>query len=115
MIDELEGYVLSQPAQMARREGARCDGGSTGQGAGGELTRQRIPWSRRCWSTFSYQGTAAWNPGTIHLRTGLDVEAALLTSWHCFNRMIGQLYHCLQHRQLFDEHTAFPTELVAAA
>jgi hypothetical protein len=22
--------------------------------------------------------------------------------------MIGQLYHCLQHRKLFDENTAFP-------
>ncbi|WP_329438058.1 IS110 family transposase [Streptomyces canus] len=34
--------------------------------------------------------------------------------WHAaaqrnlFNRMIGQLYHCLQHRKLFDENTAFP-------
>ncbi|GAA3796651.1 hypothetical protein GCM10022206_40380 [Streptomyces chiangmaiensis] len=25
-----------------------------------------------------------------------------------FNRMLGQLYHCLQHRALFNEHTAFP-------
>lgn len=41
--------------------------------------------------------------------------------WHAaaqsnlFNRMIGKLYYCLQHRKLFDEHTAFPTELAAAA
>jgi transposase len=41
--------------------------------------------------------------------------------WHAaaqrnlFNRMIGQLYHCLRHRKLFDEHTAFPAELAAAA
>ncbi|MFJ8948455.1 IS110 family transposase, partial [Streptomyces sp. NPDC102395] len=41
--------------------------------------------------------------------------------WHAaaqrnlFNRMLGQLYHCLQHRRLFDEHTAFPVELAAAA
>ncbi|WSS99833.1 IS110 family transposase [Streptomyces phaeochromogenes] len=41
--------------------------------------------------------------------------------WHAaaqrnlFNRMIGQLYHCLQHHKLFDEHTAYPTELAAAA
>ncbi|MGW7759063.1 IS110 family transposase [Streptomyces violaceusniger] len=41
--------------------------------------------------------------------------------WHAaaqrnlFNRMIGQLYHCLQHSKLFDENTAFPTELAAAA
>jgi transposase len=41
--------------------------------------------------------------------------------WHAaaqrnlFNRMIGQLYHCLQNRKLFDEQTAFPVELAAAA
>lgn len=35
--------------------------------------------------------------------------------WHAaaqrnlFNRMLGQLYHCLQHRQLFDEAVAFPS------
>jgi transposase len=38
---------------------------------------------------------------------------------HLFNRMIGQLYHCLQKRQMFDEETAFPApdapSLVAAA
>jgi transposase len=41
--------------------------------------------------------------------------------WHAaaqrnlFNRMLGQLYHCLQHRKLFDEQTAFPAELAVAA
>jgi transposase len=41
--------------------------------------------------------------------------------WHAaalrnlFNRMLGQLYHCLQRRKLFDERTAFPTELATAA
>ncbi len=41
--------------------------------------------------------------------------------WHAaaqrnlFNRMLGQLYHCLQHRKPFDEHTAFPVDLAAAA
>ncbi|MFD5701151.1 IS110 family RNA-guided transposase [Streptomyces lasiicapitis] len=37
---------------------------------------------------------------------------------HLFNRMIGQLYHCLQAGQLFDEHGAFtssPAGLTAAA
>ncbi|MEV6024656.1 IS110 family transposase [Streptomyces sp. NPDC052036] len=40
--------------------------------------------------------------------------------WHAaaqrnlFNRMLGQLYHCLQHRKLFDEQTAFLVELAAA-
>jgi hypothetical protein len=28
--------------------------------------------------------------------------------------MIGQLYHCLQHRKLFDEQTAFLAEALAA-
>jgi transposase len=32
-----------------------------------------------------------------------------------FNRMLGQLYHRLQKRELFDEHTAFRIELAAAA
>ncbi|MBE8477516.1 IS110 family RNA-guided transposase [Streptomyces justiciae] len=32
---------------------------------------------------------------------------------HLFNRLLGQLYHCLQTRQLFDEHHAF-TSLSAA-
>ncbi|MFT9474488.1 IS110 family transposase [Streptomyces sp. Mo3] len=32
-----------------------------------------------------------------------------------FNRMLGQLYHCLQKHELFDERTAFPIELAAAA
>ncbi|WP_406502156.1 transposase [Streptomyces sp. NBC_01590] len=41
--------------------------------------------------------------------------------WHTaaqrnlFNRMLGQLYHCLQHHKLFDEQTAFPVELAATA
>ncbi|MFF7888719.1 IS110 family transposase [Streptomyces sp. NPDC020794] len=34
---------------------------------------------------------------------------------HLFNRMIGQLYHCLQTSQLFDEHVAFPSQLATAA
>lgn len=34
---------------------------------------------------------------------------------HLFNRMIGQLYRCVQKGELFDEETAFPTELAAAA
>jgi transposase len=41
--------------------------------------------------------------------------------WHAaaqrnlFNRMLGQLYHCLQKHELFDEQAAFPTPLAAAA
>ncbi|WP_329467193.1 IS110 family transposase [Streptomyces sp. NBC_01431] len=41
--------------------------------------------------------------------------------WHAaaqrnlFNRMLGQLYHCIQKHELFDEHTAFSAQLTAAA
>ncbi|WEB40584.1 IS110 family transposase [Streptomyces yunnanensis] len=41
--------------------------------------------------------------------------------WHAaaqrnlFNRMIGQLYHCIQNHELFDEQAAFPTQLAVAA
>lgn len=41
--------------------------------------------------------------------------------WHAaalrnlFNRMIGQLYHCLQNHELFDEQVAFPVPFAAAA
>ncbi|MFI1386734.1 IS110 family transposase [Embleya sp. NPDC020886] len=41
--------------------------------------------------------------------------------WHAaaqrnlFNRMIGQLYHCLKQHEPFDEHAAFPTPLAAVA
>ncbi|MEU6323932.1 IS110 family transposase [Streptomyces sp. NPDC047009] len=34
---------------------------------------------------------------------------------HLFNRLIGQLYHCLQNRQLFDEHHAFTSFSAAPA
>ncbi|MGV4988661.1 IS110 family transposase [Streptomyces sp. NRAIS4] len=34
---------------------------------------------------------------------------------HLFNRMLGQLYHCLQTGELFEEHLAFPSSLAAAA
>ncbi|GAA1323594.1 hypothetical protein GCM10009647_058580 [Streptomyces sanglieri] len=41
--------------------------------------------------------------------------------WHAaaqrnlFNRMIGQLYHCLQHGSRFDEAVAFPSPSAVAA
>ena len=41
--------------------------------------------------------------------------------WHAsaqrnlFNRMIGQLYHCLQAGELFEEHVAYPTDSLQAA
>lgn len=55
--------------------------------------------------------------GQAHYRRPRDEHG----DWHSaalrnlFNRMLGQLYHCLQRRELFDERTAFPTELATAA
>ncbi|KOV26314.1 IS110 family transposase [Streptomyces sp. XY413] len=51
------------------------------------------------------------SPGAkAHYRRRRDNHA----DWHAaaqrnlFNRMIGQLYHCLKNRELFDEESAFP-------
>ncbi len=57
------------------------------------------------------------SPGAkAHYRRRRDNHAA----WHAaaqrnlFNRMIGQLYHCLQNRKVFDEESAFPAPPDAA-
>jgi hypothetical protein len=34
---------------------------------------------------------------------------------HLFNKLLGQLYHCLQNRQSFKEDKAFPQLTVTAA
>lgn len=34
---------------------------------------------------------------------------------HLFNRMLGQLFHCLKTGELFDEHQAFPSFVAVAA
>jgi transposase len=34
---------------------------------------------------------------------------------HLFNKFLGQLHHCLQNGQLYDEHRAFPPPLTLAA
>ncbi|MFV5999073.1 IS110 family transposase [Streptomyces sp. NPDC056231] len=58
------------------------------------------------------------SPGAMdHYRRRRDEHG----DWHAaaqrnlFNRMLGQMFHCLQRRELFDENTAFPTALAAAA
>jgi transposase len=37
------------------------------------------------------------------------------TTRHLFNKLLGQLYHCLQHRQLFNEDRAFQQAITAPA
>ncbi|WP_327299075.1 IS110 family transposase [Streptomyces sp. NBC_01197] len=58
------------------------------------------------------------SPGAMdHYRRRRDEHG----DWHAaaqrnlFNRMLGQMFHCLQRRELFEENTAFPTALAAAA
>jgi hypothetical protein len=34
---------------------------------------------------------------------------------HLFNKLLGQLYHCLQHQQMFNEDKAFTVTHCAAA
>jgi hypothetical protein len=34
---------------------------------------------------------------------------------HLFDKLLGQLYHCLQHSQTFDEAKAFPVPVYNAA
>jgi transposase len=65
------------------------------------------------WAFASLRASAGANAHYRRRREHGDWHAA--AQRNLFNRMIGQLYHCLQHRQLFDEHTAFPTELAVAA
>ncbi|MFD5057097.1 IS110 family transposase [Streptomyces sp. NPDC058394] len=65
------------------------------------------------WAFSSLRNSAGANAHYRRRREHGDWHAA--AQRNLFNRMIGQLYHCLQHRKLFDENTAFPTELAAAA
>ncbi|MFD9515670.1 IS110 family RNA-guided transposase [Streptomyces mirabilis] len=58
------------------------------------------------------------SPGAMaHYRRRRDEHG----DWHAaaqrnlFNRMLGQLHHCLKQRVLFEETTAFPTVLATAA
>jgi transposase len=48
-----------------------------------------------------------------HRKTLGDRHAAALR--HLFNRMLGQLYHCLQTAQRYDDNRAFPTAIPKAA
>jgi transposase len=48
-----------------------------------------------------------------HRREHGDRHAA--ATRHLFNKLLGQLHHCLQHGQTFDEAKAFPTPLRDAA
>jgi transposase len=65
------------------------------------------------WAFASLRASAGANNHYRRRREQGDWHAA--AQRNLFNRMIGQLYHCIQHHKPFDEQTAFPTRLAAAA
>jgi transposase len=83
------------------------------------ITRRRIKNDRLNHAGYLWAFAALTrSPGAMaHYRRRRDAHG----DWHAaalrnlFNRMIGQLYHCLQNHELFDEPTAFPAPLAAAA
>ncbi|UQA97689.1 IS110 family RNA-guided transposase [Streptomyces halobius] len=83
------------------------------------ITRRRVKNDRLSHAGYPWAFSAPnGSPGAkAHYRRRRDEHG----DWHAaalrnlFNRMLGQLYHCLQRRELFDERTAFPTELAHAA
>ncbi len=65
---------------------------------------------------WAFAAASTYEPARQHYRQRRehgDRHAA--ANRHLFNKLIGQLYHCLQHQQTFDETRAFPTTATAAA
>ena len=65
---------------------------------------------------WAFSAATNCEPARLHYRqrreTG-DRHAA--ATRHLFNKLLGQLYHCLQHQQTFDGAKAFPTAINKAA
>ncbi|GAB2463691.1 hypothetical protein GCM10027162_68050 [Streptomyces incanus] len=111
----------SKPPEVARRlrvsrrsayqwRHLRREGGAealASRGASGSRCRL----SPRCLgkpAVYVEQGPAAHGWVEDQVRTAARV-ATLIGRKFRFNRMIGQLCHCLRHTELFDGHTAFPS------
>lgn len=82
------------------------------------ITRRRIKNDRLAAAGWIWAFGAATHcePARLHYRRRRehgDRHAA--AQRHLFNKLIGQLYCCLQERQIFDEARAFPVVLGAAA
>ncbi|WP_292911219.1 transposase, partial [Microbacterium sp.] len=102
----LKAYAGSSP--ITRASGKRSS-----------VTRRRVKNDRLNHAGYLWAFSAITaSPGAkSHYRRRRDEHG----DWHAaaqrnlFNRMLGQLYHCLQNRKLFEEETAFPTQLAVAA
>jgi transposase len=80
------------------------------------VTRRRTKNNRLAAIGFSWAFTAAARPSPARdhyqrRRDRGDGHPAALR--HLFNRMLGQLHHCLQTGQLYDPAKAFPNAVVA--
>jgi transposase len=65
---------------------------------------------------WAFSASATFEPARQHYRQRRergDRHAA--ATRNLFNKLLGQLYHCLQHHQSFDEAKAFPMPLCEAA
>jgi hypothetical protein len=65
---------------------------------------------------WAYSAASTYEPARRHYRQRRehgDRHAA--ATRHLFNKLLGQLYHCLQHNQTFDDAKAFPPRCSAAA
>ncbi|WP_189177679.1 IS110 family transposase [Streptomyces lasiicapitis] len=110
-------------SRFADARGLKAYAGSSpitrASGKKSSITRRRIKNDRLNHAGYLWAFAAPnGSPGAkAHYRRRRDAHG----DWHAaalrnlFNRLLGQLYHCIQHHQLFDEQTAFPTPLAAAA
>ncbi|MCX4583812.1 IS110 family transposase [Streptomyces sp. NBC_01481] len=110
-------------ARFADARGLKAYAGASpitrASGKKSSITRRRIKNDRLNHAGYLWAFAAPnGSPGAkAHYRRRRDEHG----DWHAsalrnlFNRMLGQLYHCLQGHELFDEMTAFPTRLAAAA
>ncbi|MEV6341591.1 IS110 family transposase [Nocardia vinacea] len=78
------------------------------------ITHRRIKNDRLAAVGWIWATAAAINPGPAqdhyrHRRDHGDRHAAAMR--HLFNKMLGQLYHCLQTRQIYDPTKAFTSHL----
>jgi transposase len=82
------------------------------------ITRRRIKNDRLCavgyvWAFMAITNSASARAHYDHRRAIGDRHAAALR--HLFNRLLGQLHHCLATRQTYNDAKAFPPPLPAAA
>jgi hypothetical protein len=65
---------------------------------------------------WAFAASASYPPAREHYRHRREVgDRRGAATRHLFNKLLGQLYYCLQHRQSFEKAKAFPTPMSAAA